>query len=534
LLPSTFFSVYDSIAYSVTNIFLPFFSDVADLIDPPSPAPSNSSVLSDSSDTMRGPRIDWGELDLLNPPSPLPLPGLGAPPSVASRESRPRGRPRKDGSTTPQSKRGANLRTTAGTQGSVISNSSGGSGRRSRDGIDKFRSASSQSTPAPRSTTNANKVGAAKRALSFDVADINKPAPATQAPSDSSAAATCSSRHAPASKGPLEPVDHLQDTENCSDHSDADGDPSPFAPPDHNYDSLFKEVVDKVVDALEIVRNNVGAVDPSTKCTTILVDVPNHVSLYTLQRDIEMASLGHNVLLVTAQPGQAHLEGFLDEFRLLLGVQQDAPDKVVIGTSEYDKLRNAELFVIDNASRIGDEDWTKFKSIIASVKFEDPATILDGRVVFILLGDNMLNKNLVRDRITVPGQLPDAIRCCSRLSDAPFPTQHIRDAFNALLSKDDPPSVPPKRIIEHRDPLMAIITDGQYFVDSVLHELLVTALGKFPQRDQVLQLTCYDVPSFKLPDAESLYDFISFKGIKASPDYTPSDPCKQISQEKQR
>lgn len=426
------------------------------------------------------------------------------------------------------------------------------SGSRSNVPSEPLRSASSPATTrggtvgaqVHSSLTRTGRVDASRRALNFDrtVPPTKDHQTATANEASTSATAGSGIPDATDDEVALCGADQLQDTEQCAPEEttaaeEADGSPTTTTLPDPTDDPVYAMVLERVTAAMEMVaacsKDAPQPAEPNS--TTVVADVSLNLPLIELQRQLELlaSSKGLRVCLLNAHAGQARLEGFLDDFNLFLG-KEDEFEHVAQGTTNYDVLQGADVFFVDNANKIADSSWRYFLSCVSYVKYGDASVDPAGKVVFVLLGDNKLHTDENVKKVTAPGALHGATLCRSSLADVAHPTQHIRAQFNRLLDMARGLTVEPQRVLDHQDPFLRILAEGPYDIDQLIAELVTTALGEFPAADEVLQFSCYDVPSFRLPGAMSLYEFLAFRGQRCSPDWTPSEPFQQITKEKQR
>jgi hypothetical protein len=230
---------------------------------------------------------------------------------------------------------------------------------------------------------------------------------------------------------------------------------------------------------------------------------------------------GLQVCLITAKLGQVRLAGFLEVFDECLG-DGVSFDHVSPGSTIYNAVRLANVFIVDNADWIDERKWRWFEKVVNHVKFGSSG-LPAGKLAFFLIGDDQLHHGKHISKVTGLGCLEDAEYCVSPESYARYPTQHIRNFLNERLTFIKSPPVQSPDMRDHRDNIITVTAKGKHTLDAIASEIITTSKGVFPKKNQVRVLSCYDVATMMDVDAELLYPLLAFKGVQSSPDHTPSN-----------
>jgi hypothetical protein len=322
-------------------------------------------------------------------------------------------------------------------------------------------------------------------------------------------------------------ADPMQDTEHCA-QMDAPAAALLAALQDPAVDPICELVLDVTTKALEVVAASERADTlnelPRTSeldRTTVVADVPMAYDPVPLQKKIQQVAFekGLQVCLMTPKFGQARLAGFLEEFEQCLG-DGVSFDHVSPGSTIYNAVRLANVFIVDNADWIDERTWRWFEKVVNHVKFGSSA-LPAGKVAFILIGDDQLHHGKHISKVTGLGCLEDAEYCASPESYARYPTQHIWNFLNERLTFIKSPPVQTPDMRDHRDNVITVTAKGKHTLDAITSDIIVTSKGVFPKKNQVRVLSCYDVATMTDVDAELLYPLLAYRGVQSSPDHTP-------------
>jgi hypothetical protein len=435
-------------------------------------------------------------------------------------------------SATPQgNRRGQNLRSTL----------------KSKRGTNFQKTQRNIATPKQQSKDVPTTFGAAKRKLNFGPSTSHVAEKAT----------TDTIREAPAFIwDAFRPVPLT--TEENSDHTTSEEDAEErFLSDKENlfYDDIFDIAMPLIVEAITKVSENKNTQPTiiTTVSKTIILDAPMLLFLDKFQDDIRLAATNAKmkVCFVNALPGQTRLNGYVHDLACILGTNLTL-DHLIADSDVYKAISEADVFVVDNSHHYKESDLLRFQEVVSFVKFGDTNIQLDDRVVFILIGDEMQlpptqNENtrvfrMLKDNIPaerygrnrILKRLPNNARIDSNLSSNALPTEHISTHLDKLIElqknnklQSDPSSC-------HRDNIIKIHVDGGHVVVSMIENLLNSALQACETPDELLQLSCYDVSSFNMPQAQQFYKYLSYGKVALDPDYRTGKKLDKLSRVKQR
>lgn len=483
-------------------------------------SPPSASMSSTRATSTSGNRASRHTVDFKGSPSKTPraevLPAAPHQQQISSTPSTPsrsRGRPSVRTSrlsTTPKSLRGAHLNKSTLSSGSSTS----------RDSSGRFSSTSKQPST----------FGAA----------ITRRAPATvpggSSDRDAAGTAPCHggwegpdgvSFSSPPPTGSPPDVDAMRDTENCCP---SDVTETPDALFDPTADPVFAEVLAKATELMTLVAHSQTATCASVTLDdldsmTVIAHVPKQLPLVHLQRQLIKVSEEKDLIIncFNTHCGQGRLEGDVHSF-----CNFDDDDKgfthLESGTHCSNVLRETEVYLIDCADRIEEYEWRYFLRQIEYCRVEKSSL-----VCFVLLGDARLNLGLSLPSLTTPDVLPLATMCRTEHSVATSLTQVIRQSINHGIDLQKYGPDQSFQLSGHHDNVHTIIAEGYHNLDGNIADLTNTALKEFPGQDEVLFLTCYDTPSSRLPNAESIFPLNAFRGDDMTPDFVPPFVYPQIT-----
>jgi len=321
------------------------------------------------------------------------------------------------------------------------------------------------------------------------------------------------------------------------------------------YDDIFDIAMTQIVQAMTQVAENKNTQPTiiTTVSKTIILDAPMLLFLDKFQADIQLAATNANlkVCFVNALPGQTRLNGYVHDLGCILGTNLTY-DHITADSDIFKAISAADVFVIDNSNHYKESELLRIQEVVSFVKFGDTNIQLDDRVVFILIGDEMqlppeqygnarifrtLKDNIPAERYgrnRILKRLPNNVRIDSNLSCNALPNEHIETHLDKLIELQKLNNLQSDASSCHRDNIITIHVDGGHVLVSLMEKLLNSALQACGKPDELLQLCCYDVSSFNMPNAKKFYKYMSYDQVALDPDKKSRRKLDKLSRDKQR
>jgi hypothetical protein len=295
--------------------------------------------------------------------------------------------------------------------------------------------------------------------------------------------------------------------------------------------AYLEEVFDNVEVALRSYCTEKQRADRPTEPSIFVADIPHHISLQPLQ-DMLFASArekGLTFKVINCQPGQArftHFQALIqDIFKIREG--EGAASAVDEHSEAHRTLSDADFVIVDNANEMLLEHWTRLLRITAHVREKQGIYQLP---VFLLVGAHgSTTQDPETARLTHSDVLPTATY---HYFSNEYNNEHVEAHFDCNLDRTLAGAAIPSASNPgcHVDNFLYLQTGGMN-VKRKIDRLVSRAKMKFPGRNEVVLLSCYETFSFNMPDALNIWDFLAFGSERASPDLVPKTRSNKMKKE---